>query len=285
MPLVNKKQKISNKGSKKQNLFSSKSGEKNCKSKTISTIIGLKTSLSDQNNITNKRSIQDENAYSSKKMRLGKLQNSNVDFKKETIEIDEAENENKKVENNNKLIEIDLKSFSTEDLKLKEKYFEDKLKSLNEKLGKLKELGFLNRIENDFDIKENVNVDDNLMSFMREYSEEMKKLDRDCEDKLDGLKEWYKRERDEIDETFKLESKKAIQEFYAKRKELKENLKNEHEDKRKKIENDLNMLEINFDYYENKIFPTRKLRRRTTTNVNNPNFDFLIDASSLDIMY
>lgn len=275
----NKKKSInSNKGSK-----SNKPGPKSGKSKTISTIIGLKSSSNDLSNRT-PRKINQDDIYqaSNKKIKLGKFSNPEACFNHEMIEHDANFKSSSK---NFDLIEVDLSRFSTGDLKLKEKYFEDKLRDLNDKLGKLRDVAIsIDRKKSiETELKEN-EMNESVRHFLSKYLNELEKLDQESNDKLNGLKEWHRREIEEIDETFKLENKKAVQEFHEKRKELKESLKIEHEEKRKKVETDLNMLEINFDYFENKIFPTRKLRRRTN-HVNTPNYDFLVDASSLDILY
>nr|QDF21423.1 Sin3 histone deacetylase corepressor complex component SDS3 [Brachionus koreanus] len=180
------------------------------------------------------------------------------------------------------LVESDFNNLSKEEIKQKEKYFDDKLKDLGEKLRKIREMGVCSG-QVMSDLKEN-EISECLSLFVRDYLAEINKLERDCDDKLELLSEWYVREKHEIEETFKTEKKKALQEFNDKRKELKENLLNEYDERRKKIVSDLRMLEINFDLFDNKMFFTRKLRRRTNPPCN-LNFDFLIDSSSLDILY
>ncbi|RNA09348.1 sin3 histone deacetylase corepressor complex component SDS3 [Brachionus plicatilis] len=177
------------------------------------------------------------------------------------------------------LVELEL---SQEEIKQREKYFEERLKDLGNKLRKIRQMGVCSG-QALSDLKEN-EMSESLSLYLKEYLCHVGNLERDCDDKLESLNEWYLREKEDIEETYRTEKKKAEQEFHEKRKELKENLINEHEEKRRKVETDLKMLEINFDYYENKIFPTRKLRRRGNTPCN-PNFDFLLDASSLDIFY
>lgn len=55
---------------------------------------------------------------------------------------------------------------------------------------------------------------------------------------------------------------RSIHEFQERRKELKETLRNEHEDARKQIEIERQTLDINSDVIEAKPAPTRNLRRR-----------------------
>ncbi|CAF0781245.1 unnamed protein product [Brachionus calyciflorus] len=185
-----------------------------------------------------------------------------LNVKEESLdESDEKRTDNTKseIDNDTKQDIVNYCSISPEDLKIKEKYFEDKLTDLNKKLSKLKEIGTLGESNTEKN-------DDSTSLFLSEYFEELNKLARNCEDKLNGLNEWYKRERDEIEETFKLENKKAIQDFNDKQKELKESLKNEHEEMKKQIEIDRNTLDINMDTTEVKPPPTRNLRRRANHN-------------------
>nr|QDF21427.1 Sin3 histone deacetylase corepressor complex component SDS3 [Brachionus koreanus] len=178
------------------------------------------------------------------------------------------------------LVELDFNNLSKEEIKQKEKYFDDKLKDLGEKLRKIREMGVCSG-QVMSDLKEN-EISESLSLCVKDYLAEINKLERDCDDKLELLSEWYVREKHEIEETFKTEKKKALQEFNDKRKELKENLLNEHEEIRKQIEIDRNTLDIHLDTAELKPPPTRNLRRRTNHN-NNENDTSNHDLSSCHI--
>ena len=205
--------------------------------------------------------------------RKNDIKNETIDQTNDTV-VDVYQNKDK--------IELGLNNLSRDDLKQREKYFDDKLKDLEARLKRVRVLGVCSG-QTLSDLKEN-EMSESLKLFMKEYLSEVEKLEKDCNDKLVSLNEWYSREKSEIEETFRIEKKKASQDFNDKRKELKKNLVNEHEDKHRKIEADLKMLEINFEYYENKILPPRKLRRRNHPPCN-PNFDFLLDVSSMDVLY
>jgi len=80
--------------------------------------------------------------------------------------------------------------------------------------------------------------------------------------------------------TFNLECSRAVQEFQDKRRELKESLKSENEDKRRQIEVDRHLLDINMDMTDAKPKVTRKLRRRGNANAGLSGADFNVDSSS-----
>ncbi len=87
-------------------------------------------------------------------------------------------------------------------------------------------------------------------------------MEADCKSRMCVIQTWYECKKREINMDYELERKSALNEFDEKRKELKESLKAEYEEKRRLIEIEKNLLDINLDNTEVKPTVTRKLRRR-----------------------
>jgi hypothetical protein len=76
------------------------------------------------------------------------------------------------------------------------------------------------------------------------------------------IKLWYQIKKSEIESQYDAEQKCTLQEYQEKRKEIKDNLKHEYEEKKRIVENEKVALDINLDSNEPKPTITRKLRRR-----------------------
>lgn len=110
------------------------------------------------------------------------------------------------------------------------------------------------------------------------------KIELEYESRLETIENWYKFKRNEIQTQYEHECKQATQEFNEKRKELKDNLRNEYEDKKKLVEIERNLLDINVDSSEIKPQITRKLRRRGcagTDTISNSNNQIIITSNSI----
>jgi hypothetical protein len=83
---------------------------------------------------------------------------------------------------------------------------------------------------------------------------------------------------------YAVEHGRAIQEFQDKRRELKEGLRNENEEKKRQIEVDRHQLDINMDTSEHKPKVTRKLRRRGNNDFGVDSSNGLDSASSLHLV-
>lgn len=109
--------------------------------------------------------------------------------------------------------------------------------------------------------------------------EQMKSTQRESEENLSVVENWHKMQKNEAMNQFNLECSRAVQEFQEKRRELKDGLKNENEDKKRQIEIDRNMLDINMDVVDAKPKVTRKLRRRGNANTAMNSGDFNVDPN------
>jgi hypothetical protein len=103
--------------------------------------------------------------------------------------------------------------------------------------------------------------------FVNEFLNELNEMELQASRSLSVIRYWLEKESNEIEDTFRAEYTRALQEYQEKRKDLKETLRNEHEEARKQIEIDRNTLDINTDVTEVKPPPTRNLRRRFNANL------------------
>lgn len=114
-----------------------------------------------------------------------------------------------------------------------------------------------------------------------DYRNDYLKLENESSNNLLIVNLWYNKQKTEIEQQFKTELNKSNQEYDDKRRELKESLKNEHEEMKKQIEVDRAVLDINMDVSEPKPAPTRNLRRRYNANA----FDYsTADINNSDIV-
>ena len=97
---------------------------------------------------------------------------------------------------------------------------------------------------------------------LEEYRSKLVDLDNEWRDRMNIIQTWYETKKAESDNQYESEYKNAINEYSAKCKELKDNLRSEYEEKRKLIEIEKNSLDINMDVTDVKPTVTRKLRRR-----------------------
>ncbi|XP_068206065.1 sin3 histone deacetylase corepressor complex component SDS3 isoform X2 [Palaemon carinicauda] len=95
-----------------------------------------------------------------------------------------------------------------------------------------------------------------------EYNKKMKKIDATYKERLRLNDLWRDVEIECVERDYQAEKKLACRDFEEKKKELKENLLIELEDKKKIIEQERYTLELTGDSMEYKPVSTRKLRRR-----------------------
>ena len=95
-----------------------------------------------------------------------------------------------------------------------------------------------------------------------EYKIRIVDIENEWNDRLNVIEACYETRKNEIESQYEMEYRNAVSEYQAKRKELKDNLKSEYEEKRKLVENEKNLLDINMDITDAKPTVTRKLRRR-----------------------
>lgn len=100
----------------------------------------------------------------------------------------------------------------------------------------------------------------------------MTQLETSYHDRIELIDAWFESKKQEIEKKFDAEVRTALGEYNEKSKELKENLKSEYEDKRRQVENERIVLDINVDTNEIKPTVTRKLRRRANFNDSGQNF-------------
>ena len=113
-----------------------------------------------------------------------------------------------------------------------------------------------------------------------QFVQQMRNLRAASAENMSVVENWHAMQKSEAMATFNLECSRAVQEFQDKRRELKESLKSENEDKRRQIEVDRNLLDINMDMTDAKPKVTRKLRRRGNANAGLSGADFNVDSSS-----
>ena len=119
------------------------------------------------------------------------------------------------------------------------------------------------------------------LPFFLKFIDQVNDLKSSSEENMSIVRNWYEAQKNEVSSQFNNELSRAMQEFQDKRKELKDSLRNENEDKKRQIEIDRQMLDINMESADSKPKPTRKLRRRTAGNNNNMNGgDFNVDSAS-----
>lgn len=121
---------------------------------------------------------------------------------------------------------------------IKEQMYQDKLAQLKKQLQQLRD------------------------SSHPEYNKKMKKIDAAYKERLRLNDLWREVEIEGVERDYQAEKKLAGKEFEEKKKELKENLLIELEDKKKIIEQERYTLELTGDSMEYKPVSTRKLRRR-----------------------
>ena len=183
---------------------------------------------------------------------------------------------------------------SLENYQKQEKFYEQRIKSLREQLEKMKSFQKLSTQASlrssaikaeisDFKVESGFN---HLAKFLCDVAQ----IERESAENISIVNNWHEKLKSEVEFQYNLEHRRAIQEFQEKRKELKENLRNDNEEKRRQVEVDRNLLDINMDISDVKPTTTRKLRRRFNVNpitnlTNNAqaNFDFPMDSNSFEI--
>jgi hypothetical protein len=114
-----------------------------------------------------------------------------------------------------------------------------------------------------------------------EFSNEHDLLELESSENLQRINFFLDKQIKEIEKQFEDETQKATQEYYDKRSELKESLKLEHEEMRKKI---ADIADLNIDFNETLLLISsakRKLRSRCNNLNSNLNIDHLLDVNSL----
>jgi hypothetical protein len=163
---------------------------------------------------------------------------------------------------------------SKEEFKLGEQFYEQKIRKLKEQLKELKELDF---IETNGTPPLTCSHVSNI-----QYQDEAIKLDQESLDKLFIAKKLFEKEIEQCEQQYLNEYTKTVQDYHDKRREIKEGLKNEHEEMRKQIDHDRLYLDINADITDVKPPPPiRNLRRRHNVATLN---DDLIDVDSTSIL-
>jgi len=178
-------------------------------------------------------------------------------------------------------------TYSKENLAEQEAIYCRRLAEFRYQLEKLKRLDetdlLLEKIEATlFDeetlrLKESSSVN---FSCFSQFLQQMKNLRTASAENMAVVENWHEMQKNEAMATFNLECSRAVQEFQDKRRELKESLKSENEDRRRQIEADRNHLDINMDITDAKPKVTRKLRRRGNANAGISGADFNVDSSS-----
>jgi len=131
--------------------------------------------------------------------------------------------------------------------------------------------------------------DESGFNYLSKFLSEINQIEKESTENISIVNNWYEKQKAEVEQQYNIESKRAVQEFQDKRRELKDNLKNDNEDKRRQIENDKNIIDINMDNTDPKPQTTRKLRRRFNVPISNlvsgpsANFDYSMDSNSFDI--
>jgi hypothetical protein len=184
--------------------------------------------------------------------------------------------------------------FNFDNFQKQEKLYEKRMKSLKDQLAKLRnlrELNSKNRINSLYLKKEigDYRVESGF-NHISKFLNGVIQIEKESEENLSIVNNWYEKQKSEVVLQNASENKRALQEFQDKRRELKEGLKNENEEKRRQIELDRNLIDINMESIDPKPKTTRKLRRRQNgqnlTNLThgpNSNYnDFKMDSNSFD---
>jgi len=134
--------------------------------------------------------------------------------------------------------ETDLLNYEGEYTEIKDQMYQDKLHNLKEQLKQLE--------------------DGTHPEFLKRF----KKIEQVYKERIVFNEAFLTYENERIDNEFSNEKLAAVREFEERKIELKENLIQELEDKKKMIESERMTLELNADALEPKPVTTRKLRRR-----------------------
>lgn len=172
-----------------------------------------------------------------------------------------------------------------------EKFYEQRIKSLREQLEKMKSY---KKLSDQASLRESAikaeildfKVENGNFNHLAQFLSEVAQIERESIENISIVNNWYEKQKSEVELQYNLEHRRAIQEFQDKRKELKENLLNDHEEKRKQVETDRNVIDINMDTADIKPTNTRKLRHRNKnqTNSGQANFDYSnMDSNSFDL--
>lgn len=187
----------------------------------------------------------------------------------------------------------DLFSFESEEtFQKREKEYEKHIKALQDQLEKLKQFEELAQEKklNSTLVKQSISdlhADD--CNYLSKFLSEIQRVEKESTEYVSVVKNWYELQKHEIEQQYTVEQKRAVQEFQDKRRELKDTLRNENEEKRKKVEIDRCTADINMDNSDPKPTTTRKLRRRFNAPISNlvaasnVNFDFTMEANTYDI--
>lgn len=120
--------------------------------------------------------------------------------------------------------------------------------------------------------------------FFSRFIQQIKGIMRESDENMSIVTNWYEMQKSEAMAQYSLEHNRAIQEFQDKRRELKDGLKTENEDKKRQIEVDRTQLDINMDVTDAKPKVTRKLRRRNNNDFGVDSSNGLDSASSLHLV-
>ena len=161
-------------------------------------------------------------------------------------------------------------SYSKENLKEQEQLYEKKLNNLRYQFEKLEGL-------KSFELTANVlveSVEANLIdsngnenhAYLIEFIDGLRQLKKESVENMSVVRNWFEMQTAEANAHFNAECGRAVHEFQEKRRELKDTLRADNEEKRRQIDIDRHLLDINMDMADAKPKITRKLRRR----VNNP---------------
>ena len=115
---------------------------------------------------------------------------------------------------------------------------------------------------------------------MQQLLRDMDALESESSESLLKAKHYFHKQLVDIERQYEEETRRALQEFAEKRSELKESLRQEHEEMRRKC---LEIAELSINYDEAYICSSnakRKLRRRCNNPNANLNIDHLLDANS-----
>lgn len=160
--------------------------------------------------------------------------------------------------------------FSKENLAEQDAMYSKRLNEFRYQLEKLNKLDEANLILEQIDAS--LFADDQssslLFSCFSKFLEQIKSIKNESEENMSVVENYHEMQKNEASVTFNLECSRAVQEFQDKRRELKERLKGDNEDKRRQIEVERNALDINMDTADVKPKVTRKLRRRGNGDLN-----------------
>lgn len=182
---------------------------------------------------------------------------------------------------------IQICSYTKENLQEQEDLYAKKLSEFKYQLEKLNKLDdselmlmdselILNKIESSlFDNETIAKPANSEFTYFKKFIQQLRTFKRESEENMSVVENWYQMQKSEVTAQYNLEHDRAIQEFQDKRRELKDSLKTENEDKKRQIEIDRNLLDINMDITDAKPKVTRKLRRRNNnaSNLNTADVD------------